>query len=113
MVIRGIQCADAFCAFKEYRHRLMGNSNRQSKLPRLSIELQILFVRGNELTEEFASLSEDLVWLRWENFPDRSLPSWLTLRNLSTLELSGANELEELWKSNADVSNSILLVEEE
>ncbi|XP_057835033.2 disease resistance protein Roq1 [Cryptomeria japonica] len=102
MLIRGIQSADAFCAFKEYKYPLMRTSKRQSKLPRLSVKLQILFVRGNEFTEEFASLSEDLVWLRWENFPQRSLPSWFTLRNLSVLELSGANELEELWKSNAD-----------
>ena len=89
----------------------MRTSKRQSKIPRLSVKLQILFVKGNEFTEEFASISEDLVWLRWENFPHRSFPSWLSLRNLSVLELSGANELEELWECNANVRISFLLEE--
>ncbi|XP_057861720.1 disease resistance protein RPV1 [Cryptomeria japonica] len=100
--IRGIQPANVFVAFKEYTHWLMGNSSRQSKRHRFSNVLQILFVEGNEFTEEFASLSKDLVWLRWEGFCLRNLPSWLTLKNLRVLELRGAEELEELWQDNAD-----------
>ncbi|GLJ16928.1 hypothetical protein SUGI_0292310 [Cryptomeria japonica] len=65
--IRGIQPADALVAFKQYMHRLlMRKSSRQSKRLRFSNELRILFVKRNEFTEEFASLSEELVWLHWE-----------------------------------------------
>ncbi|XP_059073613.1 protein SUPPRESSOR OF npr1-1, CONSTITUTIVE 1-like [Cryptomeria japonica] len=59
--IRGIQPADALVAFKQYMHRLlMRKSSRQSKRLRFSNELRILFVKRNEFTEEFASLSEEL-----------------------------------------------------
>ncbi|XP_057814294.2 disease resistance protein TAO1 isoform X2 [Cryptomeria japonica] len=101
-LLRGIQPADSFVAFKEYRLQFMGISRRSSKRLRFSNGLQILSVKGNEFTEEFAPLSEDLVWLRWEGFPLRSLPSWLTLKNLSVLELHKADELEELWKDNVE-----------
>ncbi|GLJ11110.1 hypothetical protein SUGI_0143240 [Cryptomeria japonica] len=100
--IRGIQPADAFVAFKEYTHRLMGNSSRRSKRLRFSNELQILSVKGNEFTEQFASLTEDLVWLHWEGFLQRKLPPWLIFKNLRILELDGADELEELWQDNAN-----------
>ncbi|XP_059065247.1 disease resistance protein Roq1-like isoform X2 [Cryptomeria japonica] len=102
MLIRGIRPANAFVAFKEYTYQLIQNSSRLSERLRFSNGLQILSVKGNEFTEEFASLSEDLVWLRWEDFPLRNLPTWLTLRCLSVLELHGANELEELWEESAD-----------
>ncbi|XP_059065030.1 disease resistance protein RPV1 isoform X1 [Cryptomeria japonica] len=102
MLIRGIRPANAFVAFKEYTYQLIQNSIRLSERLKFSNGLQILSVKGNEFTEEFASLSEDLVWLRWEDFPLRNLPTWLTLRCLSVLELHGANELEELWEESAD-----------
>ncbi|GLJ10177.1 hypothetical protein SUGI_0123460 [Cryptomeria japonica] len=100
--IRGMQPAESFVAFKRYTHQSIGFSSRRSKRLRFSNKLQILFVRGNEFTEEFASLSQDLVWLRWEGFQLRNIPSWLTLKNLSVLELHAANELEELWQNIAD-----------
>ncbi|XP_057863159.2 disease resistance protein Roq1 [Cryptomeria japonica] len=100
--IREIQPADSFVAFKEYMHQLMGDSIRRSKRLRFSNRLQILSVKGNEFTEEFASLSEDLVWLCWEDFPLQNVPTWLTLKNLRVLELHVANELEELWEEKAD-----------
>ncbi|GLJ33981.1 hypothetical protein SUGI_0683420 [Cryptomeria japonica] len=100
--LRGIQYADALVAFKECTHQFMGISSRRSKRLRRSTGLQILYVEGNEFREEFSSLSEDLVWLRWDNFPLRNLPSWLTLRHLSVLELYGADMLEDLWDDNAE-----------
>ncbi|GLJ45356.1 hypothetical protein SUGI_0954690 [Cryptomeria japonica] len=101
--IRGIQPADSFVAFKKYTQQLMRNSIRQSKRLRFSNGLQILSVRESEFTEEFATLSEDLVMLFWKDFPLRNVPSWLTLKNLRVLELDGADELEELWQNNADL----------
>ncbi|XP_059064075.1 disease resistance protein Roq1-like [Cryptomeria japonica] len=62
MPIRGIQPPATFVAYKEYT-QLMGISSR------LSNGLEILHVEGNDFTENFASLSEHLVWLRWEGFP--------------------------------------------
>lgn len=103
-LIRGIKPADAFVAFKEYTQQVAGSSSRVSKHPRFSNALEILSVNGNEFTEEFASLSEELVWLRWEGFPLQNLPSWLILKKLSVLELHAADNLEELWQDNACVS---------
>ncbi|GLJ45358.1 hypothetical protein SUGI_0954730 [Cryptomeria japonica] len=100
--IRGIQPADSFVAFKKYTQQLMGNSIRRSKRLRFSDGLQILSVRGSEFTEEFATLSEDLVMLVWKDFPLSHVPSWLTLKNPRVLELDGADELEELWQNNSD-----------
>ncbi|GLJ10178.1 hypothetical protein SUGI_0123490 [Cryptomeria japonica] len=100
-LIRGIKPADAFVAFKEYTQQVAGSSSRVSKHPRFSNALEILSVNGNEFTEEFASLSEELVWLRWEGFPLKNLPSWLILKKLSVLELHAADNLEELWQDNA------------
>ncbi|GLJ33992.1 hypothetical protein SUGI_0683690 [Cryptomeria japonica] len=95
MPIRGIQPPATFVAYKEYT-QLMGISSR------LSNGLEILHVEGNDFTENFASLSEHLVWLRWEGFPLKRIPVWLTLRHLSVLEIHGADELEELWEDNVD-----------
>ncbi|GLJ34002.1 hypothetical protein SUGI_0683850 [Cryptomeria japonica] len=95
MPIRGIQPPATFVAYKEYT-QLMGISSR------LSNGLEILHVEGNDFTENFASLSEHLVWLRWEGFPLKKIPVWLTLRHLSVLEIHGAHELEELWEDNVD-----------
>ncbi|GLJ34003.1 hypothetical protein SUGI_0683870 [Cryptomeria japonica] len=95
MPIRGIRPPATFVAFKEYT-QLMGISSR------LSNGLEILHVNGNELTENFASLSEHLVWLRWKGFPLKKIPLWLTLRHLSVLEIDGADELKELWEDNVD-----------
>ncbi|GLJ10176.1 hypothetical protein SUGI_0123440 [Cryptomeria japonica] len=100
--IRGIQPADAFVVFKEYTYQLMGNPIGRGERLKLPNGLQILSVAGNEFTEEFASLSEDLVWLRWNFFPLKKFPSWLTLKYLRVLELHKAYELEELWPDNAD-----------
>ncbi|XP_059065143.1 disease resistance protein RPV1 [Cryptomeria japonica] len=94
MPIRGIQPPATFVAYKEYT-QLMGISSR------LSNGLEILHVEGNDFTENFASLSEHLVWLRWEGFPLKKIPVWLTLRHLSVLEIHGG-ELEELWEDNVD-----------
>ncbi|KAH9289205.1 hypothetical protein KI387_033322, partial [Taxus chinensis] len=72
---------------KEYSE-MMRNSNPTTGL-------QLLAVRGNDFTQEFAEISTDLVWLRWFEFPRRNLPS---LEKLSVLELYKAEQLEELWE---------------
>ncbi|GLJ40674.1 hypothetical protein SUGI_0839870 [Cryptomeria japonica] len=62
--------------------------------------LKLLAVTENDFTEEFATLSRDLVWLRWFDFKHSNLPSWLSLVNLRVLELFGTSSLNELWKDN-------------
>eukprot|EP00253_Pinus_taeda_P015958 PITA_15958 len=38
-----------------------------------------------------------LIWLRWNKCPEPSLPSWIPLRNLRVLQVSGS-ELRTLWE---------------
>ncbi|KAH9289020.1 hypothetical protein KI387_033137, partial [Taxus chinensis] len=64
--------------------------------------LELLVVRNNYFTEEFATLSRGLVWLRWFNLGDTTLPWWLWLKNLRVLELDVAHRLKELWEDNVD-----------
>ncbi|GLJ33498.1 hypothetical protein SUGI_0673830 [Cryptomeria japonica] len=62
----------------------------------------ILVVKGDYFTEEFANLFPALLWLRWIDFPEVALPSWLMLNNLRVLQLPYAKHLEELWTDAAD-----------
>ncbi|GLJ33803.1 hypothetical protein SUGI_0679590 [Cryptomeria japonica] len=63
----------------------------------------MLVVKQNYFTQDFATLSIGLVWLRWVKFPERSLPPWLSLKKLRVLELPNADFLEELWSETANL----------
>ncbi|KAH9289152.1 hypothetical protein KI387_033269, partial [Taxus chinensis] len=60
--------------------------------------LQILVVRGNDISRIIAKLSSDLIWLRWVEFDHKTIPSWLSLGNLRCLELHKPTSLQELWE---------------
>lgn len=66
--------------------------------------LEILAIENNFFTEELSTLAAGIVWLRWINFPDTALQSWISLKKLRFLELRGASKLEQLWMETADVS---------
>ncbi|KAH9288994.1 hypothetical protein KI387_033111 [Taxus chinensis] len=90
-------CGPRFRGFR----KLMGISSREPEGLRRSVGLDLLVVRGDDFSQEFAQLSEDLIWLRWFECHHRSLPSWLFLRNLRVLELHKPTALEELWEPEA------------
>lgn len=46
-------------------------------------------------------MRSDLLWLSWNSFPHRSLPSWIPKQNLRVLELAGG-VLETLWQSDSE-----------
>ncbi|GLJ44526.1 hypothetical protein SUGI_0934850 [Cryptomeria japonica] len=111
--IRGIMAAITIYAdFEEYPHcmshytppfqdcmkLLVGNTSNTTS----SLGLQLLVVKGNYFSQQFAELSRDLLWLRWFDFQHTRLPSWLSLRNLNVLELHDAGALEDLWEPNGD-----------
>ncbi|GLJ34155.1 hypothetical protein SUGI_0686640 [Cryptomeria japonica] len=77
-----------------------GTLNLQYCLEKL-VGSKILLVSEIELTEEIVSLSEDLVWLRWDRFRHRNLPSGVQFTNLVVLQVYSAN-LEELWRDNVN-----------
>ncbi|GLJ34172.1 hypothetical protein SUGI_0686910 [Cryptomeria japonica] len=81
----------------------VGTSRTGLKRLRSPLISEILLVKGNELTEEIASLLEDPVWLQWNRIPHRNIPSWFPLSSLSVLHSDSGN-LEELWGDNVDLS---------
>ncbi|GLJ34162.1 hypothetical protein SUGI_0686790 [Cryptomeria japonica] len=99
MPIRGISSETLKSEF--FLKTFVGNSRRGFKRLRSSLASQILLVSGNELTEEIVSLSQDLVWLCWDRFPHRNLPSWVKFTSLTVLQISDG-DIEELWGDNVD-----------
>ncbi|XP_057835008.2 disease resistance protein Roq1-like [Cryptomeria japonica] len=99
MPIRGISSETLKSEF--FLKTFVGNSRRGFKRLRSSLASEILLVSGNEFTEEIVSLSQDLVWLCWDRFPHRNLPSWVTFTSLTVLQISDG-DIEELWGDNVD-----------
>ncbi|GLJ33496.1 hypothetical protein SUGI_0673810 [Cryptomeria japonica] len=104
--IRGIKAAtDDFyeeshygTPFEECMELVRGSTRRFKRLAP-----SILVVKENYFTEELATISPGLVWLRWIMFSQRALPLWLSLKNLRVLELPDAEHIEELWSDSADL----------
>jgi len=48
-----------------------------------------------------------LIWLRWNKCPKRSLPSWIHMRNLRVLQVSGS-VLKTLWEDESQVNKHLL-----
>ncbi|XP_057855838.2 disease resistance protein RPV1 isoform X1 [Cryptomeria japonica] len=71
------------------------------------VGLKLLAIRGDYFKQVIGEVPRELVWLCWFNIGQRSLPTWLSLKNLRVLQLSehfGRQEhhLEELWKAESD-----------
>jgi hypothetical protein len=45
----------------------------------------------------------NLIWLRWKECPYSSLPSWISMKNLRILQVSGSR-LETLWQHESQVN---------
>ncbi|XP_057827591.2 disease resistance protein RUN1 [Cryptomeria japonica] len=73
-----------------------------------SLGPKIFVIRGDYFNKAIYEVSRDLVWLRWSEIGQRNLPSQLSLKNLSVLELyedylgRGGNHLKELWETDSD-----------
>ncbi|KAH9288954.1 hypothetical protein KI387_033071, partial [Taxus chinensis] len=108
MLIRGIK-AKTTEFYEELRFTSLSHSQAHTPFQEcmelvksFSRDLKLLVVRDNYFNEEFATLSRSLVWLRWHGFQQKTLPLWLSLKNLRVLELHRAYNLEELWGDEAD-----------
>ena len=49
----------------------------------------------------------EILWLRWRKCPYSSLPSWISMKNLRILEVSGSI-LETLWQHESQVIRNLL-----
>jgi Leucine-rich repeat (LRR) protein len=66
-----------------------------------TIELQLLDTKGDLLKLLLKSVHlPNLVWLRWSKCPEYSLSSWVPMKNLRVLHVSGS-VLETLWPDEA------------
>ena len=71
-------------------------------------ELQLLDVEDGELVPILGSLrSPKLIWLRWRNCSDSSLPSRVPKENLRVLEVN-SNVLKRLWRGTSQVNRDLL-----
>eukprot|EP00253_Pinus_taeda_P012754 PITA_12754 len=49
----------------------------------------------------------ELIYLRWENCPYSSLPSWISLKNLRVLYVQKMSHLETLWKHESEAPRQL------
>lgn len=65
--------------------------------------LQLLEADGDCLESIFTGLqySPHPVWLCWHNSPHSILPSWLPIKNLRVLQLTGGQPLQTFWESES------------
>lgn len=75
-------------------------------------EFDSIQMRKLQLVDSVSSLLErimrgvkspNLIWLRWRDCPYSSLPSWIPLKNLRVLQVSGSI-LETLWQQESQVN---------
>lgn len=63
--------------------------------------LQLLETEGNFVKGILSRVrTPNLIWLRWNDCPDSSLPSWIQMDHLRVLEVFGTN-LRSLWQSES------------
>ncbi|XP_057836022.2 disease resistance protein RPV1 isoform X2 [Cryptomeria japonica] len=88
------------------------NIEKQARL--ISRGLQLFTGRKTKFIKDFATPSEDLIWLRVLDFKKRKLPSWLSLRKLRYLKLYDAVNLRELWSDTDNPPEQLreLLIED-
>lgn len=59
------------------------------------------FVGNDCLQPEVLNSSRDLLWLKWENCPHKSIPSWIPMKSLRHLEII-QGELKDLWQGTSE-----------
>ena len=116
--IRGIRMFGDYHDQKRYAgwiHHLFGNCvtmycnmlyNLQYRCHGISMRtLQLLDVKDIGLLEPLFGRVKfsNLVWLRWENYPYTSFPSWISMKNLRVQQVVGRN-LETLWQRKSQVN---------
>jgi hypothetical protein len=70
--------------------------------------LQLLRAEGDCLGSISKLLKQsNLLWLRWDGYPYRSLRSSIPMKNLRVLQVAG-DKLETLWQSENEVHVKIL-----
>ncbi|XP_059072503.1 TMV resistance protein N isoform X2 [Cryptomeria japonica] len=98
--IRGIVAAGL-----EYTDEPFCHQQRPKKFWRalpFSPRLKLSTGKEAKLMKDFATPSDDLVWLHVLDFKKRNLPSWLSFRMLRYLKLRNAVNLRYLWPNTDD-----------
>ncbi|XP_059067935.1 disease resistance protein Roq1 isoform X2 [Cryptomeria japonica] len=67
-----------------------------------SLGLKIFAGSGDFINEQCSEISRELVYLSYDRFGRKNLPSWLLLKELRVLELNEAPILEDLWERDVD-----------
>eukprot|EP01018_Ginkgo_biloba_P005110 Gb_04247 [translate_table: standard] len=73
-------------------------------------ELRLLLLQGASLEGDLSNLSNNLLWLRWWDFPYESMPSNLPVKNLHILDLT-RGRLITMWNNNDGVQLPLNLCE--
>eukprot|EP01018_Ginkgo_biloba_P005094 Gb_13560 [translate_table: standard] len=73
-------------------------------------ELRLLLLQGASLEGDLSNLSNNLLWLRWRDFPCESIPSNLPVKNLHVLDLT-RGRLITMWNNNDGVQLPLNLCE--
>eukprot|EP01018_Ginkgo_biloba_P006298 Gb_11628 [translate_table: standard] len=73
-------------------------------------ELRLLLLQGASLEGDLSNLSNNLLWLRWWDFPYESIPSNLPVKNLHILDLTRGS-LITMWNNNDGVQLPLNLCE--
>jgi hypothetical protein len=76
---------------------------------RIFWNLQILDIEGSLLERILTKVKlPNLLWLSWKNCPHSSLPSWVPLKNLRSIQVSNG-ELNTLWHGEAELQLPVFL----
>jgi hypothetical protein len=65
--------------------------------------LRFLLLYGDNVTGDFSTWSQELIWLQWMNSNLSTLPWELKLRKLVMLNLTSNEELMQIWPNHLEV----------
>jgi hypothetical protein len=66
-------------------------------------KLRFLLLYGDNVTGDFSTWSQELIWLQWMNSNLSTLPWELKLRKLVMLNLTSNEELMQIWPNHLEV----------
>ncbi len=66
-------------------------------------KLHFLLLDGDNVSGDFSTWSQKLIWLQWMNSNLSTLPLELKLRKLAVLNLTSNRELIQIWPNDLEV----------
>jgi len=67
-------------------------------------KLRFLLLDGDNVTGDFSTWSQELIWLQWMNSDISILPLELKLQKLAVLNLTSNKELMQIWPNDLEVN---------